>query len=148
MIDIDYLVQDILEICRRYNIKNLAFDPYKAYHGLIQGLQAGGLDGVLSEFSQSIRNMSEPTRELERLVTSAEIDLMGNPVLQWMFRNALPYYDPNDNIKIFKGGTHNKSRHKVDGVIALINAIGGYMAGVACSKSIYTSHTLRILPND
>ena len=146
VIDIDFLVQDILQICRKYNMKNLAFDPYKAYHGLIQGLQRGGLDSVLSEFSQGIRNMSEPTKELERLVTSAELDLMRNPVLQWMFRNALPYYDPNDNVKIFKGGSHNKSRHKVDGVIALINAIGGYMALAANNKVAYETHSLRIIP--
>ena len=142
VIDIDYLIADILAICKQYNVKNIAFDPYKAYHGLIQGLQAGGLDSILSEFSQGIKNMSEPTKELERLVTAGEIDLMGNPILQWMFRNATPYYDPNDNIKLFKG----KARNKIDGVIALINAVGGYMAETVNHKPIYQSHTLRILP--
>lgn len=142
VIDIDYIVHDILDICKQYNVKNLAFDPYKAYHGLIQGLQAGGLDSVLSEFSQGIKNMSEPTKELERLVTAGEIDLMGNPILQWMFRNCCPYYDPNDNIKLFKG----KARNKIDGVIALINAIGGHMAIAATSKPMYQTHSLRILP--
>lgn len=142
VIDIDFLVADILEICKHYNVKNIAFDPYKAYHGLIQGLQAGGMGDILSEFSQGIRNMSEPTKELERLVTAAEIDLMKNPVLEWMFRNCTPYYDPNDNIKLFKG----KARNKIDGVIALINAIGGYMALQVDSKTIYETHSLRILP--
>jgi len=142
VIDIDYLVADILAICKQYNVKNIAFDPYKAYHGLIQGLQAGGLDSILSEFSQGIKNMSEPTKELERLVTAGEIDLMGNPILQWMFRNVTPYYDPNDNIKLFKG----KARNKIDGVIALVNAVGGYMAEMVNHKPIYQTHTLRILP--
>ncbi len=141
VIDIDYLVADILEICRHYNVKNIAFDPYKAYHGLIQGLQAGGLDSILSEFGQGIRNMSEPTKELERLVMAGEIDLMRNPVLEWMFRNCTPYYDPNDNVKLFKG----KARNKIDGVIALINAIGGYTAMKINDKPAYQTHTLRIL---
>ena len=143
VIDIDYLVADILDICRQYDVRNIAFDPYKAYHGLIQGLQQGGLDDVLSEFSQGIRNMSEPTKELERLVTAGEIDLMGNPILQWMFRNCTPYYDANDNIKLFKG----RARNKIDGVIALINAIGGYMADKVNNKTIYETHSLRILPS-
>ena len=142
VIDIDYLVADILDICRRYNVKNIAFDPYKAYHGLIQGLQAGGLDNILAEFSQGIKNMSEPTKELERLVTAGDIDLMGNPILEWMFRNCMPYYDPNDNIKLFKG----RARNKIDGVVALINAVGGYMALQVEEKPIYQTHTLRILP--
>lgn len=141
VIDIDYLVADILEICKKYNVKNIAFDPYKAYHGLIQGLQGGGLDSILSEFGQGIRNMSEPTKELERLVMAGEIDLMRNPVLEWMFRNCTPYYDPNDNVKLFKG----KARNKIDGVIALINAIGGYMAIKSNDKPAYQTHTLRII---
>lgn len=141
VIDIEYLVADILDICRQYHVKNIAFDPYKAYHGLIQGLQQGGLDSILSEFSQGMKNMSEPTKELERLVTAGEIDLLGNPVLEWMFRNCTPYYDPNDNVKLFKG----KARNKIDGVIALINAIGGYMAISVNNKPAYQTHTLRII---
>ena len=141
VIDIDYLVADILEICKDYHVKNIAFDPYKAYHGLIQGLQQGGLDSILSEFSQGMKNMSEPTKELERLVTAGEIDLMRNPVLEWMFRNCTPYYDPNDNVKLFKG----RARNKIDGVIALINAIGGYMAISVNNKPAYQNHTLRII---
>lgn len=147
VIDIDFLVRDILAICKQYNVKNIAFDPYKAYHGVIQGLQAGGLDSILSEFNQGIKNMSEPTKEVERLVTAGEVDLLGNPVLQWMFRNCSPYYDPNNNIKINKGArSHLKNAGKVDGVIAFINAVGGYMAETVNHKPIYQSHTLRILP--
>lgn len=152
VIDIDHLVADILDIAKRYNVKNIAFDPYKAYHGLIQGLQQGGLDGVLSEYSQSMRNMSEPTKELERMVIAGEIDLMRNPVLQWMFRNASPYYDANQNVKLFKGGgkkggtgADGNKKKKIDGVIALINAIGGYMAIKATDKPAYQTHTLRII---
>lgn len=138
VIDIDQTTTDIDKILKQYNLKNLAFDPAKAYHGTIQNLQKQGYK-TLDEFPQSIKNMSEPTRELERMVTSSEIDLMNNPVLRWMFRNAVPYTDSNDNIKLDK----RRSINKIDGLIAIINAIGGYMSG---NKIIpYQNNTIREL---
>ncbi|HQK28329.1 MAG TPA: terminase large subunit [Smithellaceae bacterium] len=125
VIDIDTHVDQIYEIVKRYNCRNIAFDPAKAYHGTVQGLQKKGLNQVLDEFDQGIRSMSEPTRELERMVTGGEIDLMGDPVLRWMFRNAVAVKDANDNIKLHK----DKSQNKIDGLIAIVNAIGGYMSG-------------------
>ncbi len=125
VIDIDTHVDQIYEIVKRYNCRNIAFDPAKAYHGTVQGLQKKGLNQVLDEFDQGIRSMSEPTRELERMVTGGEIDLMGDPVLRWMFRNAVAVKDANDNIKLHKA----KSQNKIDGLIAIVNAIGGYMSG-------------------
>ena len=64
VIDIGYQVRDISEILRKYDMQSLAFDPAKAYHGVIQGLQAEGFEDILDEFSQSMRNMSEPTSSL------------------------------------------------------------------------------------
>jgi len=126
VIDIDTQTEMIYQIVKKYNCRNIAFDPAKAYHGTIQNLQKKGLSGMLDEFPQNIKNMSEPTRTLEKLVQSGEIDLMRDPVLRWMFRNAVAVTDTNDNIKLDK----KKSQQKIDGLIALINAIGGYMSGV------------------
>ena len=124
VIDIDVMVSEMSAILKKYDVRNLAFDPAKAYHGVIQGLQKEGFDGILDQFSQGIQNMSEPTKQLEADVTSASVDLMGNPVIRWMFRNVMIYRDANDNIKMDK----RKSIEKIDGVVAMANAIGGYMS--------------------
>ena len=124
VIDIDVMVSEMSAILKKYDVRNLAFDPAKAYHGVIQGLQKEGFDGILDQFSQGIQNMSEPTKQLEADVTSASVDLMGNPVIRWMFRNVVIYRDANDNIKMDK----RKSIEKIDGVVAMANAIGGYMS--------------------
>jgi len=50
---------------------------------------------------------------------------MNDPILRWMFRNAVAITDQNDNIKLDK----KRSQNKIDGLIALINAIGGFMSG-------------------
>ena len=124
VIDIDYLVSDLSEIFQRFDVKNIAFDPAKAYHGVIQGLQKGGYADILDEFGQSMTNMSEPTKKIEADVTSGAVDLMKNPVIRWMFRNVVVYRDANDNIKLDK----KRSIEKIDGVVAMANAYGGYMS--------------------
>lgn len=139
VIDIDYQVADIAKICQRYDVRNLSFDPAKAYHGTIQGLQREGLDDILDEYGQSIMNMSEPTKRLEALLRGRELDLMENPVLRWMFRNVVIYRDPNDNIKLDK----RKSIEKIDGVVALVDALGGMMSEEAEKKVLYRNHGLR-----
>jgi len=143
VLDVDAMSADIAEIIRRYNCKRLAFDPYKAYHGVIQNLTNDGLSEILAEYSQGIRNMSEPTKKLESMIVGAEIDLRGDPVLRWMLGNVAIYEDANENVKIHK----SKSSNKVDGVVALINAIGGWMAFVADEQKdrIYENYTLRTI---
>lgn len=124
VIDIDIMVSELDCILQKYDVRNIAFDPAKAYHGVIQGLQKSGYDNILDEFSQGIQNMSEPTKKIEADVTSASVDLMNNPVIRWMFRNVVIYRDANDNIKMDK----KRSIEKIDGVVAMADAIGGYMS--------------------
>lgn len=144
MVDIDLMVSIIIKELRKYNVKNLSFDPYKAYHGVIQGLQNGGLEEILDEYTQNIANMSEPAKEIQRMLLAREIDLMGNSVIRWMFRNVIMYQDANGNIRPDK----RKSSGKIDGVVSMINAVGGYLSKSAeeNSKQAYSSHSLRIIP--
>ena len=143
IIDIDAVVDGVLTVMSDYDVVKLAYDPYKTYHGIIQGLIKAGREEVLMEFSQGIGNVSEPTKEVQRLIEGAEVDLMRNPVLSWMFGNVILYKDNNENIRVSKG----KSKNKIDGVAALIDAVGGYMSLNDKSNrgSIYTRHTLRTI---
>lgn len=134
VIDIDFMVADISGILKKYDVKNISFDPAKAYHGVIQGLQKEGFDGVLDEFGQGIQNMSEPTKKVEADVTAGVIDLMNNPVIRWMFRNVVVYRDANDNIKLDK----KRSIEKIDGVVTMAMAYGGYMSNVDDKTYHYT----------
>jgi phage terminase large subunit-like protein len=125
VIDIETQVNDIMHISRDYPCLNLSFDPAKAYHGVIQGLVRAGFDQTkLDVFAQGIMNMSAPTKELQRLVMGAELDHLNDPVLRWMLSNVQIYTDINDNIKPDK----KRSREKIDGIVALVDAIGGSMS--------------------
>jgi len=143
LIDTDWIVSGILNCTKKYNCKGLAYDPYKAHGGIVQGLINGGIEKMLDEYVQSKMNMSEPTKELERLATGGIIDLMNNPIMRWMFRNVVIYTDPNENIKIDK----SKSQFKVDGVVALAMAIGEYMTKKASKKQDINKWVPRSIPS-
>lgn len=68
---------------------------------------------------------------------------MNNPVLRWMFRNVVVYRDANDNIKLDK----KKSPNKIDGIVAIVNAIGGMMSADAEKQKnrMYENHSLRTI---
>ncbi|MFP4365535.1 MAG: terminase large subunit [Bacteroidales bacterium] len=138
IVDIDQQIADITEIVKRYDVKGLAYDPYMSYNGTIQGLLKEGFDKILHEFPQSLRVMSEPTKDLDRMLNNKELNLLDNPVIRWMFRNVSLLRDTNDNIK----PDRKRSIDKIDGVVALINAIGEW---ISISYSKKSNFKLRVL---
>ena len=70
------------------------------------------------------------------------VNLLGNPVIRWMFRNVVIYKDPNANIKLDKA----RSRNKIDGVVATVDAIGGWLNKTSGDEGqIYKTHELRTI---
>ena len=145
VIDIDAMVTDVMQIMKEYQCMGMAFDPAKAYHGVIQGLIRDGFpQDRMHEFPQGIMHMSAPTKELERLVMSGIPDHLNDPVLRWMLGNVQIYRDINDNIKPDK----KRSRDKIDGIVAIVMAIGECMTinDSKDTKAIYThGHSLRMV---
>lgn len=121
VIDIDQQVSDILGICKKYDVRSIGFDPHRAYHGVVQALQAESIQ--MNEFRQRTVDFDAPTRELEKLVLSRKLNHLGNPVLAWMVSNVGIMEDSSGNIKASKG----KSSEKIDGVISTIMALGERM---------------------
>jgi phage terminase large subunit-like protein len=97
----------------------------------------------LDEYRQDIRNMSVPTKELESMILQRRVTFGLDPVIRWMIGNVALYVDPNANVKLNKA----RSRNKIDGVVALVNAIGGYLSSTAkpAAKELYTDHSLRVI---
>ena len=141
IIDTEFLKEDIERILRAYDVKNLSYDPFLSANGVVQHLGDKGYYDVMDELAQRVTTLSEPTKELQRMLLSGSMDLMYNPVMRWMFRNIFIYTDPNLNIRIDK----KRSSEKVDGPAALVNAVAGWMSLNANDKGkqIYTGHSLR-----
>jgi phage terminase large subunit-like protein len=145
IIDVDQQSEDLLAALQGYRIEGLAYDPYMAHHGIIQNLQKGGFPVQrLDLYAQSLKNMSAPTKEFEKMVMSGVLEHFDNPVLRWMLRNVQILTDTNENIKPDK----KRSREKIDGIVAAITAIGEYITlttGEPEHKEIYKDHSLRFL---
>lgn len=118
IIDHNYLAHLIKEEIPKYKFQVLGFDTRMAYHGTIQNLLDAGID--CQPFSQGIMTVTEPTQELEKLAHAGKLEHFGNPVLRWMMGNVTLRKDAAGNYMIDKG----KSQGKIDGVAALIDAIG------------------------
>ena len=124
----------------KYDIKCIAYDPWGMWNML---QKFGRYQEVLMEYQQSIRFMSVPTKWYESAMLKNQLNLMHNPILRWNMQNVVIYIDPNANIKLDK----KRSRNKIDGVVACVNAVGGWLNLTSGkTEEIYVSHGLRTIP--
>ena len=120
-IDFNEIQEDVRQDLEKYNAKEITYDPWRATQ-LAQGLQADGANII--EFRNTVANMSPAMYELEAAITSGRFHYDGNPILTWMMSNVVAKIDAKDNIYPRK----EKQENKIDGVVALIMAIGRSMA--------------------
>lgn len=116
--EIDYgQVKDtILEVADSYDLRCLGADPMYAKQ-LLQELHDGhGLP--VTEVRQGIYSLAHPTREVECLVVNGKLRHGGHPVMAWCASNAVARKDSSGNIRLDK----EKSRKRIDGMAALVNA--------------------------
>ena len=130
--DYTYVTKMLLTRNSHIPIRKVAYDSWNSVQWAIQCEEAGL---PLEPYSQSIGNFNRPTRELERLIRSQKVVFQTNEITRWMFRNVLLKHDHNDNVKPTKGGTQGQ---KIDGVIAILEALGIYLLEPRYSGEIFT----------
>lgn len=123
VIDYAFIMADIDELMQRYDIAEMAYDPWGATQiqtQLSEMHDAGdGEQQWLVQFRQGFASMSPAMKALERLYMAGELAHGNNPVLNWMASNLVVREDPAGNIKPDKA----KSTEKIDGMVALAMAI-------------------------
>ena len=130
--DYTYITRMMLKRNSHIPIRKVAYDSWNSTQWAIEATEQGL---PLEPYSQSIGNFNRPTRELERLIRSQKVVFQTNEITRWMFRNVLLKHDHNDNVKPTKGGTGNQ---KIDGVIAILEALGIYLLEPRYSGEIFT----------
>ena len=128
--DFDQIEADLLEDVSRYQIKEVPFDPFQATQ-LSGHMLAEGVPMV--EMRPTVLNFSEPMKQLEALVLQKKLIHNGDPILAWMVSNVVCHRDQKDNIYPRK----EREENKIDGVVALIMALGRSMAGNSQGPSVY-----------
>ena len=139
VIDEDWFVSRLLQEMDGYKVLGIAYDPWGMWNVLGK---FGRYEDKLIDYQQSIRYMSVPTKWMESAVLRHELNFLDNPVIRWMFKNVVVYTDPNANIKLDK----SRSRNKIDGVVALVDAIGGWLTKTSGKTGeAYVDHDLRVI---
>ena len=119
--DFSRIEDDVLELCRRFKVLSMAYDPWAATQ-FAQRLQAENVPVV--EFRANTQNFSEPTKECDAAMQAGRIEHDGNPVLEWCIGNVVGRYDARSNVYPRK----SKPELKIDAAITLIMGIARSMA--------------------
>jgi phage terminase large subunit-like protein len=138
VIDYEYIRNEINTQFDFYNLQDIGADPWNATHLLTLLSEQDGRPMVA--FRQGWASMNEPSKELEKLLIQGSLRHGGNPVLTWMASNVAVKEDPAGNIKPVKPS--KDSTLKVDGIVALIMAIGRAHVSFEDGGSVYEDRGL------
>ncbi|OOS03259.1 Phage terminase-like protein, large subunit, contains N-terminal HTH domain [Moraxella cuniculi DSM 21768] len=117
VIDFDAIKDDLREFYGRFDVREVAYDPWQATQ-LAQEMEKEGM--VMVELRHTVQNLSEPMKELEALILQQRIAHGDCPILSWQASNVVAKIDAKDNIYPNK----ERSENKIDGIVALIMAMG------------------------
>lgn len=127
--------KEINALAKQYNLIKLLVDPWNAADLNSQLAEDDGLP--VEEIRQGF-SLSPPTKALQALVLSTRLHHGDHPILRWHASNAIAVTDENDNFKLSK----KKSRKKIDGMAALVNAIAAMSSSPSDGPSVYEKRGL------
>ena len=113
IIDYDIIKADIIALCSKFELAELAYDPFQATM-LITQLMSEGIPVV--ELQPTVRNFSEPMKQLDGMIRERAIKHNNDPVMAWMMSNVVARVDAKDNVFPRK----EREENKIDGAVALI----------------------------
>lgn len=119
VIDYEYIENDLQEIKSKYQIHTVGYDPFQATQFSVRMIQEGF---PMMEYGATVKNFSDPMKELDALMQSRRLHHDGNPVLSWMVSNVVASEDLKGNVFPRKESKGTKS--KIDGAITMIMALG------------------------
>lgn len=82
-------------------------------------------DIIMVVFKQSYLNFNLPTKEFKYLVLTEKCFIDKNSVTRWNFHNSVESETTHGNIKVTK--LNKNPANKIDGVISIIQSLGGFL---------------------
>jgi phage terminase large subunit-like protein len=119
--DFDTIESDILELCQRFRVASIGFDPWQSTQ-MAQRLRAEGVS--MLEFRTTTQNFSPAIHELDAAMRAGRLRQEGNPVLEWCLGNVVGKADRRGNLY----PTKQRPEQKIDAAVALMMAVGRAMA--------------------
>ncbi|OYX13417.1 MAG: terminase [Rhizobiales bacterium 32-66-8] len=128
VVDFRFVEDRIRDLCQRFDVRDIAFDPHLARNTL-NTLMEEGLPA--SEMRQGWMTMAPAIKELERAIVGRRFSHGGHPVLRWNFENIAVHTDPAGNRMFHKG----KSRDRIDGAVACAMAVSGILKRTCSARA-------------
>ena len=114
-IDYEWIQSYVMKMAKKYQIQEIDYDPWNSTQ-FANNLMNEGFECV--EIRQGFKTLSEPIKDVEKLVLEKRLITFNNPVLRFAISNAVPSLDPAGNIKLDK----SKATKRIDPVIAGITS--------------------------
>jgi len=119
-----YMAQQIGELRRRYDIRVIAFDPWRI-DDFKQDMTDEGIDDLpLEPFIQGWKSFGPAIEYFAELATTARLRSAANPVLRACVTTAITITDTAGNLKIDKDASNNSAMVRIDGAVTLVMALG------------------------
>lgn len=138
IVDYEFIRHEIVELTKRFAVKDIGFDPFNATD-LTSRLR--DQDGVtMVEVRQGYLTLSAPSKDVQARVVARQVRHANNPVLTWCASNAVTVSDSAGNIKPDKAN----SQGKIDGLVAWVIARARNLVNVP-KTSVYETRGFRQL---
>jgi len=136
VVDFRAVEETIRDLCKRFDVREIAFDPHLA-RVILNNLLEAGYPAV--EMRQGWVTLAPAIKELERAIIGRRFRHGGHPVLRWNFANIAVEPDKAGNKSFHKG----KSRDKIDGAQATAMAVGRAALGES-QQSFYADEAIGV----
>lgn len=139
-VDKKAVAQRLAQLCADYDVKAVAYDRWRM-EDLKRILDDEGINLPLVGFGQGFQSMSPALDAMETLVLDGKLNHGGHPILTWNCSNCVVDTDPAGNRKLSK----KRSREKIDGMVALIMAVGVWSSEQKQEEIIINDSTLFVV---
>jgi len=141
LIDHDAIVEFIIgTLAKQFTIRGIGIDQAGAA-GVVSKLRRHFGDDLVDEVPQGFRSLSEPSKRLEALVVSGHLTHDGNPCMAWCVGNMGKEENAWREIRPVKLA----QRKRIDGGVALIDALAKMTKTPAAERSVYLQRGVRTL---
>jgi phage terminase large subunit-like protein len=124
MTDYAFIEEHLKATAKILDVQDFSFDDWQANYLMTR---MAGLSIKVVDFNQTVRNMSEPMKEVEARILARTLWHDDNPVMNWMMGNVAAKIDAKQNIYPRKE-RENDDNCKIDGPVTLIMAMGRYLS--------------------
>lgn len=121
-VDYSVVLTKLKELHNDFNIVKVSYDQWNASM-FTQAAIAEGFN--MEPFGQGLGSFNRPTKTFELIICNEQCICEFQPILLWMFNHCELKIDHMENCKPIKAGD-NKA-NKIDGIIAILEALGGYL---------------------